>query len=250
MSFCKSVDTNASNVSKLIEVTYFERIFCYITAHIYKINAQREYDIEKKHPGDIHMFLYKDVNGAIDAYKTSSKKGDAYALFRLGYCYNKGIGVIKSLIRAKRYYMLSACQGDPFGQVYLGLLYLQGMPPFVQQINRAINLFMLSVEKHNAYAQYVLGLCYYNGDILQMNRFISVSLWERSAIRGLKEAQYYLALCYEDGICTTKNYKKALMWYKRSAKQGYEHAIVRLRAHHNDDSACFRRYRSPPISFE
>jgi TPR repeat protein len=202
-----------------------------------------------KHPGDIRMFQYKDIEGAIEAYKTSSKTGDAYAFFRLGYCYNKGIGVIESLIRAKRYYILSAGQGDPFGQVYLGLLYLQGTPPFVQRIDRAINLFILSVEKHNAYAQYVLGMCYYNGDIVRMNRCISVSLWERSANRGLKEAQYYLASCYEDGICTPKNYQKAIMWYARSAKQGYEYAIIRMNAYHSDDSSCFRRYRPPPPIF-
>jgi hypothetical protein len=119
--------------------------------------------------------------------------------------------VIESLLHAKRCYILSACQGDPFGQVYLGLLYLEGKPPFVQQIDRAMNLFLLSGEKHNAYAQYVLGMCYYNGDIVKMNRFISLALWERSANRGLKEAQYYLAICYEDGICTTINYQKAIM---------------------------------------
>ena len=45
-------------------------------------------------------------------YFQAAEQGDAEAQFSLGYCYENGLGVTKSIVNAKKWYKKAAAQGD------------------------------------------------------------------------------------------------------------------------------------------
>jgi TPR repeat protein len=55
-----------------------------------------------------------------------AETGDATAQYRLGQCYQKGIGVAKDEKKAFEWYKKSAEQGNAVGQGYLGLCFYNG----------------------------------------------------------------------------------------------------------------------------
>jgi TPR repeat protein len=185
-------------------------------------------DLKYKNLGD---FYYLGLNGyiqslqeAVKIYTNQSKDGNAYAQFRLGYCYNYGEGVSKNIPTAMKYYFMSAENGFNLAQAHLGCLYYNGI-----DIPRDLRKAIIYLNMSNCpYSQYILGCCYYHGHGVLLYKPRAIELWYESANAGLAESQYYMGLMCESGISVKQNYRKAVYWYKRSASQGYVPSIERL----------------------
>ncbi|RGB25098.1 hypothetical protein C1646_646452, partial [Rhizophagus diaphanus] len=96
--------------------------------------------------------------------------------FELGYCYNYGYVIKKSLEKAIKLYKLSSHEGLNIATYFL-----------------AIN---------------------YESDNQKYNLNEAFELYKKSAENGFIPSQYKLATFYEEGKGTRRNKKEALKWYK------------------------------------
>lgn len=128
----------------------------------------------------------------IDLYRYLSSKGDAWAMYRLGSSYAKGIGVRQNDNEALKWLQQAADRDYPDAYMALGMMYSDGMA-FAPDYRIAFNWFAKSAELNNAEAQFQLG--------------------------GL----------YRKGMGVEKSPKQAVEWYRKAAEQGHEGAKARLK---------------------
>ena len=120
-------------------------------------------------------------------YTKAAEQGDSTAQHNLGYCYEKGNGIEKSLPKAVEWYTKAAEQGYAKAQCILSIYYAQGK----------------GVDKD----------------------FAKAIIWCNKAVeQGYAKAQYLLGVYYYKGIGVEKNLSKAMEWYTKAAEQGEEDA--------------------------
>lgn len=128
----------------------------------------------------------------IDNYSEQLQKaaehGDAWAQYKLGWCYGNGYGASQDYAKAVEWWRKAAKQGD-------------------------------------AQAQYNLALCYDEGHGVPPDYGKAVEWWQRAAEQGDAWAQYKLGECYEKGHGVTRDKEKAMEWYQKSADQGNSEAV-------------------------
>lgn len=133
---------------------------------------------------------YYDIEAYEEAFKTSmkaAKRGDANAMFDVGYHYESGEGVAQSYENAATYYKRAVAKHNVDAMVNLGSLYDEG------------NGVALSDEK-------------------------AFELYQQAADRGDIDAFYNLGVMYEDGEGVEQSNAMALKWYRKAAKRGDEDA--------------------------
>lgn len=129
-----------------------------------------------------------DFEKAFHYYEKAAERGSWDGYCNLGYCYEKGQGVILSYKKAVELYRKAADEGSLRGMKMLANCYLEG----------------IGVEK----------------DSKQV-----IALLEKAASMGDAPSMYYLGQLYEEGEDDfPKDKKKAKEWYKKAADLGYQPA--------------------------
>lgn len=128
----------------------------------------------------------------IQLYRYLSGKGDAWAMFRLGSSYLKGVGVPQNDTEALNWLQQAANRDYPDAYMALGMMYSDGMA-FAPDYRIAFAWFSKSAALNNAEAQFQLG--------------------------GL----------YRKGMGVEKSPMQAVEWYRKAAEQGHEGAKARLK---------------------
>lgn len=128
----------------------------------------------------------------IQMYRHLASKGDAWAMFRLGSSYAKGIGVRQNDTEALNWLQQAADRDYPEAYMSLGIMYSDGMA-FAPDYRIAFNWFSKSAALNNP------------------------------------EAQFQLGSMYRKGMGVEKSPKQAVEWYRKAAEQGHEGAKVRLK---------------------
>ena len=134
----------------------------------------------------------KDYNSAVQYYHKAAQAGKAFSQMRIGYCYDKGRGVTKSITEAVKWYRKAAEQGE-------------------------------------VHAQHNLGVYYKNGRGVTQDYTEAVKWYRKAAEQGHAGAQNNLGVCYEYGSGVTKSITEAVKWYKKAAEKGDENAKTNLR---------------------
>jgi hypothetical protein len=123
-------------------------------------------------------------------------RGEAEALYQLGWCYHFGKGVPQSYERAAALYQQAAAQGDTVAQCNLGVLYRDGLG-VPQSYERAAELWKQAAAKGDAGAQNNPGYLYYNGLGVPKDVARGFALWKQAAAGGSKKAADALRLLGE-----------------------------------------------------
>lgn len=161
-------------------------------------------DIEKSYAEGKLLYDAENYKAAVPKLKYAAEKGHKKAQYRLGKCYDKGLGVKEDDKQAFRWYNKSA-------------------------------------EQKFAKAQYEVGKCYKNGEGIEKNRDMAFKYFTLSADQGNAEAQLALGKCYMKGRGTAKDLAKAKELFKKAVnneKDG-EEVLKELReeAAKKDDDA-------------
>jgi len=188
----------------------------------------------------------------------------AYAQYRLGVFYQKGIGTKKNLTEAIRWWQRAGEQGVEAAQLALGETYL-GKGGGKVDYRAAEHWLALAANQGNAQAQYELGRMYRlghgipkdlqrgkswlqraaaqgNSDAIKLLHFLADVGEEASEVHeqtgeelrnraeaGDVEAEYQLALRYETGVWgVERNEREALRWFQDAADRGYGPALRAL----------------------
>ena len=174
---------------------------------------------------------YSDFTGKIPAkgtkaysYYEKAITGDAEAQNSLGDKYYNS----KEYSSAVYWYRKAAEQGITNAQCNLGYCYEYGQG-VTKSITEAIKLYRNAAEQGNAAAQHNLGECYEKGRGVTQNYYEAVKWYRKAADQGIAEAEYNLGVCHEKGQGVTKSISEAEKWYRKAAAQGNANAKDNLK---------------------
>lgn len=169
---------------------------------------------------------------AVELYNLLAAKGDAYAQYMLGVCYENGQGVEKDFSTAFGYYELAASQGNAEAQYKLGECYYFGRG-VEKNRSEAFMYYKKAADQGNVDAQYTVGICYsYGGNRwgVEKNNSKAVEYLTLAANQGHVGAQYSLGEFYShiggdtEFYSPTKNLLKGMGFFTDAADQGDETA--------------------------
>jgi hypothetical protein len=120
-----------------------------------------------------------------------------------------------------------AQHGKPRAQLYVGLIYLDGLgvPP---DASEAVNWFREAARQRDIEAEYNLGLALYEGKGVALDYRQSAEWFETAAKQGYGPAAYNLGTMYEGGIGVSKDANQALAWYGTAAAEHLPEAMHEL----------------------
>ena len=169
----------------------------------------------------------KDYSEAVKWYRKAAEQGNAWAEFRLGWCYKKGYGVSKSWSEAVKWYRKAAEQGQVNAQHNLGWCYQNG-EGVTQSYSEAVKWYRKAAEQGHADAQCNLGFCYDRGCGVSQSYYEAVKWYRKAAEQGDVTSQFNLGVCYEKGYGVSQSWSEAVKWYRKAAEQGDAEAQCNL----------------------
>ena len=198
-----------------------------------------------------------DEKKALKLYKDAAKRGHKDAIYRVGRCYSRGIGVEENKFIAHEWlkgltdWMIERANKNDYDAA-LTLADYKSTHAIVQRIDaenmdtsdpgrqgllnslKSLQISLISDIEKDAYeaygfaafgggfprAQYALAECHMNGIGTEKNEKEAVRMYRRAAEKGYADAQYRLAECYQNGKGVEKDQKEASKLYLMAADNG------------------------------
>ncbi len=155
---------------------------------------------------------------AVKWYRNAAENGSPEGQRKLGNCYECGIGVPKDDLEAEKWFLKAAEQGNVLAQWGLGLRYEK------QDFKKAIKWYQKAAEQGHPLAQYSLGHCYYYGEVVPQDYQEAAKWFQKAAEQGLDDGQWNLGICYDLGQGVPQDFKMAANLYRLAAEQEHDHA--------------------------
>lgn len=190
--------------------------------------------------------MYED---AFRWYERIAAQNNAEGFYRLGLCYQNGLGTEKDFTKAVHCFFKASEMGLIEARYELANAYYFGKGVLMDRV-KAIDLFYLAALKGHMISQFMIGRYFMidmgridDGFFITTSRRDTVEAFKwfmRSAEQGYHPAQRRIGAFYESGTdpCV-RNIEKALEWYKKAAEQGNDRALFaigRLYANGLDES--------------
>lgn len=160
--------------------------------------------------------VQKDAAKAVEAMSRIAEKADAETQCLLGTdCLQLGLKNPKMNKEAVKWFQLSAKQGNPAANYYLGIACLEGKGT-AKDKDRGITYLQRAADDGNAAALNALGNCYNNGDGVVRDRAQAVKYYGLAAAANSPRAQVAYARALAEGDGLAPNYPAASVWFSRA----------------------------------
>gem|GEM_PF-2484289 len=173
------------------------------------------------HLFDADSVLKELVNAAVSAawYQKAAELGHPRAAAFLGFDFENGEGVEKSLEEALKWYRIAAEHGDSVGMYSLAVQYQRG-EGVTRDLSEAARLYRAAAEMGHIKSQYCLGSMLLSGMGVEKDPKEGLKWIRRAAENGDAEAEAALGAELESGDNIDKNIFEAAKWYIAAAEQG------------------------------
>lgn len=104
----------------------------------------------------------EDYENAMYWYLKAASEGDSWAMFKIGFFYERGLGVKQDYQQAMSWYIKSADGGDMYGMTSIGELYGKGLG-VKRDYQQALNWFFKAADKGQFTAMYSISEFYKYG---------------------------------------------------------------------------------------
>jgi TPR repeat protein len=161
-------------------------------------------------------------------YQKAAELGDGPSQYELGRCYYWGTGVKKDKNKVAELMAQAVTNGGgPKAEIFLGWCYEEGFG-VEKSIEEAVKWYQKAAAAGEPWALENLGECYSTGSGVERSLFKAAKCFKKAAIGGRKEGMFFWAECLEKGYGTVKNEAEALEWYRKGAELGSGRAKKRL----------------------
>lgn len=147
-------------------------------------------------------------------YVPDAKKGIATALCKLGSCYEYGYGVNVDLNIALEYYKEAALRMDPFAIFRIGYFYQNGLGGLLKDNQWAFKYYFRAYLLGSCDAMYRLAAFYEKGEVCSKNLEQAVMLYYLSG-SSMKDAKRCESLLSKDSINEPTKYSEAYLKYSK-----------------------------------
>ncbi len=168
-----------------------------------------------------------DYQQARNWYGKALAQGSGEALARIGFMYERGLGVAQDYNKAAEYYLQALPAGSGFGIAQLGYLYFIGQG-VDRDYDKAVAYYRMAADKNNGLGMARLGQAYAKGIVVSKDYNQAAELFRRAAERGNGLGMAHLGDLYLKGDGVAKDEREALRLYKAAALQTNPHGIARL----------------------
>ncbi len=169
-----------------------------------------------------------DVEKAFVCFRQSASQGHVEAQYQLSVCYDKGIGVRRSISEAAKWCQMAAYGGHVQAQSEIGYCYEYGQG-VVRNIREAVRWYEIASDQGNIEAKNNLAFCYQKGKGVIKNVQKAIQLYQEAADAGHASAQYNLGFCYWYGEGIKADKPKAIELFRQSADNGNAKAVQMLK---------------------
>ena len=169
-----------------------------------------------------------DERKAFAYFKQAANQGHTEAQYQLSICYDRGMGVRRSITEAAKWCQMAAYGGHAQAQSEIGYCYEYGQG-VVRNIKEAVRWYQIASEQGNVEAKNNLAFCYQKGKGVLKNVDEAIRLYQEAAEAGHASAQYNLGFCYWYGEGIESDKIKAIELFERSAANGNAKASQMLK---------------------
>jgi TPR repeat protein len=177
-----------------------------------------------------------DKERAFDLYNKAAGLSHPEASYRVGVCFELGIGTRRDARKAVLWYKRAADLGDTKALYKLGMTHLHGTLGEQKNIQEAVALLEEAAAKadsENPHALHELALLYERPtyemsaisadgrSVVRKDETRALSLFMAAGKLGYPPSQFRLGCCYEYGtLGCDVNAKKSIAWYSYAAQKG------------------------------
>ena len=133
-----------------------------------------------------------DYEKAFYWYNKAAMQSSEVALYKVGVCYEKGLGVEKNYKEAGEQYYNSAISGYAPAQKKIGECYEHGSYGFERNMDEAFYWYKRAAENGDSDAQRTIGIYYEYGKGVEIDYEEAVYWYRQAAEQGDEDAQRYL----------------------------------------------------------
>ncbi|KAI8089695.1 uncharacterized protein BX664DRAFT_280833 [Halteromyces radiatus] len=180
------------------------------------------------------MLLNVSHEKAFNLYLQGSKQSHRECTYRVGVCYELGLGTRRDNARAIQFYRKAANLGDPSAMYKLAMILLRGLLGQHKHPKEGISWLKRAAPLANAYHPEILhelGLAYEKEGIPSVipDQDYARELLTKAARFGYAPSQYRLGLAYENGMMQCPiDARRSIAWYGKAAEQGHLESALAL----------------------
>jgi len=183
----------------------------------------------------------KDYAQAMAWYRKLADKGDAAAEDNIAFMYEFGEGVAKDIDQARAWAEKGAEKGFPHAQRHLGELYMP-IRGWVPNIELAMKWLGMAADRGDAIAAADIGELYTDGAGIPIDYQKAMIWYRKAADQGDASAQNRVGELFRDGEGVRRDYKQAALWFEKAATQGEPLAQTNLGDLYTDGDGVTRDY--------
>lgn len=191
------------------------------------LEAVKQVDVELRMQDAIIAYIDGYFGEMILTLTELADAGYAKAMSRLGYTYEKGLGVRVDYNKATNWYQKAIANGSDRAMARLGFLYERGLG-VKQNTEKAVDLYSKAIEAGNDFAKARLGQMYMDGDQIKRDDEMAYKLFLAAAEHNNGKAFTNLGMMYEKGRYVDPDLDKAVAYYQKGADRGNPHAMALL----------------------
>jgi len=165
---------------------------------------------------------------ACNWYQKAAELGDGQAQYELAISHYFGQGRKKDSRRAAELIKQAVTNGaGAKAEAFLGWCYEEGFG-LEKSIGEAVKWYQKASDKGDSWAQVNYGECFSRGAGVERSQFKAAKWFKWSATGGNADGMFLWAECLEKGCGTVKDVDEAFKWYRKAAAKGHGKAKKRL----------------------
>lgn len=172
------------------------------------------------------MGLKEDQGKAFGLYVQGAKQNHAGCSYRVGVCYEHGLGTKRDKGHAIQFYRKAANLGEAVAMYKLGMVLLKGQLGQSKNEREGISWLKRAAQLDHVQALHELGVAYEKKESGIPSVIPDVDyardLFTQAAQDGYAPSQFKLGLAYENGLLNCPvDARRSIAWYAKAAEQGH-----------------------------
>jgi len=194
----------------------------------------------------MRAYIAEDYAEILRLMKQLADQGYAKAQSKLGWIYERGIGVNVNYYKALELYQKSKDKDDGFAYARLGFMYQRGVG-VEKDTQKSVELLKQSIARGHGHGHALMGYAYFVRAGVARDYDQAHKHARLAAEKGSAWGSAWLGRTYEFGLGVEVDYQKAYGWYKKAIKTSsplglglYGHMYLKGRYVDKDEDKVFK----------
>ncbi|MEI7841500.1 MAG: hypothetical protein WCI39_00590 [Gallionellaceae bacterium] len=191
------------------------------------VNAVQDVEVGTAFQRAMSARLRGDFSAMFSEMSALAEKDYPQAQYRLGWLYERGLGVVQDHVKAREWYAKAIANGDGDAIARTGVLYELGLG-VEKDYGKAADYYQQAIRANSAAGYVHMGYLYETGKGLTRDRVKAAEHYQRGVDMGSHLAEARLGFLYQSGRGVAQDEVKAVKLYQQAVDHGQPLAMTRL----------------------